>query len=169
MIQLLEPMEPASAVEAPPKVRVHASRDQALQFVKFLDDRGLLTLAPAEKVRRSHLCGAFGLVKDLHKDRLILDARPANMLEDTLHTWTRTMGAVQALLQHEIQPNFNMYFSGTDLRDYYYCFRVTSRRAWRNAMRLPLTPSQVASFQCFFRRHVARTGAFSMLEDFSDG
>ncbi|CAL1137610.1 unnamed protein product [Cladocopium goreaui] len=80
-------MEPASAVEAPPKVRVHASRDQALQFVKFLDDRGLLTLAPAEKVRRSHLCGAFGLVKDLHKDRLILDARPANMLEDTLHTW----------------------------------------------------------------------------------
>ena len=142
-------MEPASAVEAPPKVRVHASRDQALQFVKFLDDRGLLTLAPAEKVRRSHLCGAFGLVKDLHKDRLILDARPANMLEDTLHTWTRTMGTVQALLQHEIQPNFNMYFSGTDLRDYYYCFRVTSRRAWRNAMRLPLTPSQVASFQCF--------------------
>eukprot|EP00435_Cladocopium_sp_Y103_P042123 s672_g11.t1 len=140
---------PASAVGTPPKVRVHASRDQAFQFVKFLDERGLLTLAPAEKVRRSHLCGAFGLVKDLHKDRLILDARPANMLEDTLHTWTRTMGAIQALIQHEMQPNFNMYFSGTDLRDYYYCFRVTSRRAWRNAMRLPLSPSQVASFRCF--------------------
>ena len=79
------------------------------------------------------------------------------------------MGAVQALLQHEIQPNFNMYFSGTDLRDYYYCFRVTSRRAWRNAMEIAFDSFPSSLFSVFFRRHVARTGAFSMLEDFSDG
>lgn len=142
-------MEPHQHAHVPPRVRVHASRDQALRFLQFLDERHRLELVPAEKVREAHLCGAFALTKDLEKDRLIVDARPANMLEETLGAWTRTMGSVQALLQHEIPPAKNMYFSGTDLRDYYYCFRVSSRRSWRNAMRLPLTPKEAAGFRCF--------------------
>ena len=140
---------PSAASHNPPPVRVHASRDQAHEFLKFLDSRHRLELAPAEKVRRSHLCGAFSLTKDLEKDRLILDARPANQLEETLRDWTRTMGSIQALLQHEISPHCSMYFSGTDLKDFYYCFRVTSKRAYRNAMRLPMTPAQVSGFSCF--------------------
>lgn len=140
---------PHEADMMPPRVRVHASRDQALRFLQFLDERRRLELVPAEKVRETHLCGAFALTKDLEKDRLILDARPANMLERTLNAWTRTMGSVQALLQLEIPPAMSLYFSGTDLRDYYYCFRVSSRRAWRNAMRLPLSPAEVAGLNCF--------------------
>ena len=142
-------IEPHESYHVPPRVRVHASRDQALRFLQFLDDRHRLELVPAEKVREAHLCGAFALTKDLEKDRLIVDARPANMLETTLGAWTRTMGSIQSLLQHEIPPSMSMYFSGTDLRDYYYCFRVSSRRAWRNALRLPLSPVDVAGLRCF--------------------
>eukprot|EP00438_Fugacium_kawagutii_P032532 Skav202150 [mRNA] locus=scaffold970:142130:165817:- [translate_table: standard] len=148
-----DPISTAMAPEAttfpPPKVRVHATREQALAFVKFLDDRDRLELIPGEKARRTHLCGAFSLAKDLEKDRLIVDARPANQLEHTLQSWTRTMGSVSALIQHELLPAETMYCSGTDLRDYYYCFKVSSRRSKRNALRCPLTHSEASQLQCF--------------------
>ena len=79
----------------PPKVRVHASWDQSLRFIQFLDEHHRLELVPAEKVRESRLCGPFGLVKDAAADRLIVDARAANQLEPTLNSWTRTMGSIQ--------------------------------------------------------------------------
>eukprot|EP00438_Fugacium_kawagutii_P028399 Skav205712 [mRNA] locus=scaffold608:43274:44422:- [translate_table: standard] len=140
---------PGDSMKTPPKVRLHANPDQAWSFLQLLDRRHRLTLAPAEKVRESHLAGAFGLVKDLEKDRLIIDARPANELEATLNTWTRTMGSVQAFLQHEIFPGYCMYFSGTDLKDFYYAFRITSRRAHRNALKYALTQAQAKRFQCY--------------------
>ena len=39
--------------------------------------------------------------------------------------------------------------SGTDLCDYYYCYRVSKHRAHRNALAFPLAPQQAASLQCF--------------------
>eukprot|EP00438_Fugacium_kawagutii_P035056 Skav236663 [mRNA] locus=scaffold338:109507:114366:- [translate_table: standard] len=141
--------DPTQTKLVPPKVRVHASRDQALQFLHFLDEHHRLELVPAKKIRTSHVCGAFTLTKDLQKDRLILDARPPNQLEHTYSSWTRTLGAVQSLMQLELEPHKNLYFSGTDLRDYYYNFRISSRRARRNALKFPITAKQASAFRCF--------------------
>ena len=49
----------------------------------------------------------------------------------------------------ELSDDCNMYFSGTDLRDFYYCFRVTAARGYRNAINFPMTPMQASTFQCF--------------------
>ena len=144
--QAIDPHE--SKVE-PPRVRVHASKEQALQLFKFLDDHHRLRLVPAKRVRRNYLCGAFSLVKDGKKDRLILDARPPNLLERTLRTWCRTLGAINAVLQIELDPHCNLAASGSDLKDYYYTFRVSRARAVRNTFNFELTPDQVQDFHCF--------------------
>lgn len=139
----------ASEAEEPPKVRVHGSFDEAMALFKFLDHHQRLRLAPATQVRKSHLCGAFALVKDSLKDRLIVDARPPNSLEQTLRTYTQTLGAVSALLQIELEPANRLMLHGTDLRDYYYCFQVTKQRAYRSAFRFPLSFAQASEFNCF--------------------
>ena len=75
-------VKPEDSTTTPPKVRVRARREQAMELFRFLDSHKRLKLAPREKVRTSHLCGAFSLIKDETKDRLILDARLPNELEE---------------------------------------------------------------------------------------
>eukprot|EP00435_Cladocopium_sp_Y103_P016065 s3412_g4.t1 len=142
-------VDPAASSEQPPRVQLHASRRQAFELLHFLDQRQRLTLAPESKIRSSHLCGVFSLIKDQKKDRMILDARPPNMLEEALNAWTTTLGAVTSLIQIELKPGHQLWLSGTDLCDYYYCYRVSKQRAYRNALAFSLTPQQAASFQCF--------------------
>ena len=91
----------------------------------------------------------FALIKDQVKDRVILDARPPNQLEEALVVWKSTLGAVSALVQIELKPDCLLLMSGTDLCDYYCCYKVSKFRARRNALAFPLTPQQAASLQCF--------------------
>ncbi len=135
--------------DRPPRVQVRTSHQEALKLMEFLDSHQRLTLAPPGKIRTSHLCGAFALTKDAEKDRLIVDARPPNSLEETLTSWCSTLGSIQALAQQELSPELNMYFSGTDLRDYYYCFRVSKRRSLRNAFAFPLNQKSARQLRCF--------------------
>lgn len=141
--------DPAKSAIVTPRVRLHASRRQAFEFLHFLDQRHRLLLAPESKIRTTHLCGGFALVKDHHKDRLILDARPPNTLEEALVEWTQTLGSVTALVQIELLPGHTLKLSGTDLCDYYYCYKVNRLRSYRNAFSFPLTPQQASAFQCF--------------------
>ena len=133
----------------PPKVHLRATHSKALELLHFLDHHHRLRIVPEHKIRKDYCCGAFALVKDAAKDRLILDARPPNTLEATLTDWCSTLASVQALAQQELLPGFNMFFNGTDLRDYYYCFRVTSKRSYRNVFNFPLTIQQARTFHCF--------------------
>ena len=135
--------------DRPPRVRVHGSKSRAMGLLRLLDERNRLRLAPEKKVRKSHLCGCFALIKDSEKDRMILDARPPNELEVTLQSWCKTLASLQSLSQLELLPGCSMFFSGTDLRDYYYSFRVSQRRSHRNAFNLPLTADQARQFRCF--------------------
>eukprot|EP00438_Fugacium_kawagutii_P016872 Skav223762 [mRNA] locus=scaffold521:2192:6754:+ [translate_table: standard] len=146
---MLHARNPELALVTPPRVQLHASRKQAFELLHFLDRCQRLTLAPAGKVREGFCCGAFCLVKDQHKDRLILDARPPNSLEDPLAEWVKTLGSISALVQLELAPGHNLYMSGTDLVDYYYCYKVSQQRSFRNALAFPLTAHQAAAFSCF--------------------
>ena len=146
--------KPDLATDRPPRVRVHASKEQALGLLHCLDRGGRLRLAPKEKIRSSHLCGCFALVKDSEKDRMILDARPPNELETPLQSWCKTLGSLQSLSQLELEADCDMYFSGTDLRDYYYSFKISKLRSLRNCFNLPLTVDQARKFGCF-EEHLA--------------
>eukprot|EP00435_Cladocopium_sp_Y103_P033667 s2641_g8.t1 len=141
--------DPSLSSIVPPRVQLHASRSQAFELLHFLDQRHRLVLAPEKKVRPSHLCGVFSLIKDQSKDRMILDARPPNLLEEALNEWTATLGSVAALVQIELRPGHQLLMSGTDLCDYYYCYKVSRERAYRNALNFPLSPQQASALQCF--------------------
>lgn len=81
--------DPAKSAIVPPRVRLHASRRQAFEFLHFLDQR--LCFSHASQKCEPHTCVGFALVKGQHKDHLILDARPPNALEDALVEWTQTL------------------------------------------------------------------------------
>ena len=133
----------------PPRVQIRASRQQSKELLRFLDRHHRLALAPAEKINKKLCCGAFALIKDSKKDRLIVDARPANLVEPTLTSWCKTLGAVSAVLQIELRPNCQLYLSGTDLRDYYYCFSVTDKRCMRNSLQMPISESFARELNCY--------------------
>ena len=133
----------------PPRVQIKASRRQTKSLLRFLDDHHRLCLAPAEKVKARYACGAFALIKDSQKDRLIVDARPFNDIEHTMTEWTSTLGSVTALVQLELEADCNLYFSGTDLRDFYYCFAVSDERSLRNTLKIKLRPHEVQDLGCF--------------------
>ena len=148
-----DPISRAKTIDAdydqPPRVRMNATRVNVLGLLEALDSTGRLRLSTLEEIRPSHLCGAFSLVKDLHKDRLIVDARAPNMLEETLDTWCKTLASPLTLAQVELGVGENMYFSGTDLRDYYHAFKVTDARAKRNTFSCPFRPDQVAHLRAY--------------------
>ena len=133
----------------PPRVQIRASRQQSKELLRFLDRHHRLALAPAEKINTKLCCGAFSLIKDSKKDRLIVDARPPNLVEPTLTSWCKTLGAVSAVLQIELRPNHQLYMSGTDLRDYYYCFSVSDKRCMRNSLQMPISESFAKELQCY--------------------
>ena len=148
--------DPASLADAdaleqlePPRVQSRASVQQTKELLRFLDRHHRLALAPVEKVNQKLCCGAFALLKDSSKDRLIVDARPANLVEPTLTSWCKTLGAVSALLQIELHPSRQLYMSGTDLRDFYYCFRVNEKRWLRNSLRFPIPLSFARDLNCY--------------------
>ena len=76
-----------------------------------------------------HRAGLFCLMKNLKVDRLIMDSRPANSLEDHLTAWTQTMGCPPPLLDLVLGPAEVLVASGEDLKYYYYYYQVSDARA----------------------------------------
>ena len=162
-------MSPDEIPENPPRVRVHVARGRTRALMEFLDRHHRLVLAPEEKIRDGYVCGAFALTKDISKDRLIIDARGPNMLEHTYSSWVKTLGSVSAFLQIELRPECNLYLSGTDLRDYYYCFRVANKRSFRNAMKCPMRPSELKHLNCFREWHLKHRVVYPCLATLAMG
>ncbi|CAE8683129.1 unnamed protein product, partial [Polarella glacialis] len=115
-----------------PKVKVRASRARQLQLFEKLDSTGRLAIFAYEN--RDDVSGLFALVKDLLKDRMILDAR---------------LASAASLLQIYLEPGRDLYFSGDDLKDYYYYFCVSLQRALRNRLSGSWRPSELQHLRCF--------------------
>ena len=86
-----------------------------------------------------YLSGLFAVPKDLQKDRLILDARPANCMEPTLCNYVKTMAGANVLSQLELADDEVLLLSGRDIRDYFYQFKVTEQRSRRNVLAAKLS------------------------------
>ena len=126
----------------PPKVKVFADVANRVEIYKKLADSGRLLPVPAH-LRRGPFCsGLFAVTKDLQRDRMVLDGRPANMLEEPLTNWCRTMASPVALAMIWLQPGHVLLASGEDLRDFFYQFVVPFERTARNVLSEPLTVEQ---------------------------
>ena len=140
---------PHEALADPPRVQVRGKRGEVLQLLKKLDATGRLALFTRDQVRWHYRAGLFSLMKNLEVDRLILDSRPANILESPLTAWTQTMGCPLPLLDLVLDPSEVLVASGEDLKDYYYYYQVSSSRACRNAIAYELSYAEAQQFEAF--------------------
>lgn len=133
-------------LEELPHVQVRGQRAEILKLLRKLDQSGRLKLFRPSEVRMRVRSGLFAL-KSLTVDRLIMDSRPPNCLEEPLAEFTQCMASPTPMLDMVLQPGFVLRSSGEDLKDFYYFFSVTAERAARNCFAIEVTAEEVKSFK----------------------
>ena len=131
---LTERIRPALYTGLVPRVRVHCSMEKKIKLFELLDASGRLGVHLASEVTPGFGSGLFSVVKDLQRDRLILDSRGANTLEVPILRWVRGLAAGECLTRLTLKPSEKLVCSGNDLRDFYYLFRSTEERSRRNVL-----------------------------------
>ena len=115
-----------SVDEPPPVVKFRACNKRArMDFLAALDSGSRLALFSGDAYDPRTACGLFAIPKNLHSDRLIVDARPSNLCVRSDTRWVATMAAASNLLDVELSPSECLVMSGEDVKDYYYI--TTSR------------------------------------------
>ena len=115
-------------ISAVPKVKVNGQRSEQLALFKKLADSGRLKPVPSNALREPFRSGLFSVIKNESKDRLILDARPPNLLEKAQTKWRGSMASGATLVDLCLPPCCNLISSGLDLTDYFYQFEISEQR-----------------------------------------
>lgn len=140
-----------------PFVQVHCPKGKKIKLFELLDSSQRLALFTRDQIRPRFASGLFSVVKSMEKDRLILDARPSNLLEVPEQRWIRSMAAGEGLTQILLPAGHVIRSSGNDIRDFYYLFRVSEQRARRNALAGPVDPKKLSHLSCY-RPELAQAG-----------
>ena len=130
---------PSEVEEAPPVVQVRADRSNKMKLFKKLAESGRLQMIPHDSFHSRYRSGMFSVVKDQHRDRLILDGRPANLLDRAQTKWCRGMAAASALGHIFLAADRDLVINGEDLKDFFYQFAVNGERTCRNALACDLS------------------------------
>lgn len=140
----------------PCRVSVRCPKDAEMAFLELLDSSGRLDLVPEAKVRMGYRNGAFAIPKDEKRDRMVLDARPPNVLEAPEERWIKSLGSISQFSHFFLQEDEEAVVFAEDLREFYHAFTISSQRRRRNAFKLSVVPSLVSHLRCFkpsMRRH----------------
>lgn len=129
-----------------PAVRVRISNRDRLPFLQLLASTGRLAMRPLSMVRQGLECGAFAIPKDSERDRMVLDARPANTREVSERCWIRSLASVSQLLHWFVDPSEKVKLYAEDLREFYHAFVVSEQRLLRNAFRLQFSFEEAREF-----------------------
>ena len=152
--------------EPPPRVAVRASAAEKMKLYKKLADSGRLKPLLDSEVEELYASGLFAVVKDMDRDRLIMDSRPANSRETGLTHWCGTLSNASLLGQICLQKDEVLCMSGEDVKDFFYQFVVSPRRAARNCLVGRLTDSEL---QQLFPGHVLQGGGYVGLSTMAMG
>lgn len=124
-------------------VGIRATPEDKIElFKKLAETKRLVPLSDSE-VDESRCSGLFCVPKDLARDRLIMDSRPPNSAEIGLNRWTQCSASGYILAGIELEPHEKLLCSGQDVKDFYYQFVVSRRRAARNALCGRLSPPEM--------------------------
>eukprot|EP00438_Fugacium_kawagutii_P000120 Skav218734 [mRNA] locus=scaffold1346:878540:884943:+ [translate_table: standard] len=115
-----------------PRVRVRATLTEKLALLQLLNKSNRLTFRGMDEVKAGFGNGLFCVPKDLKVDRLILDGRPANLLQKDCNRFIMTMGSSGSLLGIHLRPHEKLLLSGDDLSNFFYTFKVNYDRGTRN-------------------------------------
>ncbi len=102
----------------------------------------MLQLVQHDDTRERYRSGLFSVHKDEVRDRMIMDSRPANMVDRSQTLWVRAMASAATLSQLVLSGDSVLQMSGEDLRDYFYQFRINKERTARNCLNDCLTKEE---------------------------
>ena len=131
---------PDPASERPPFVKILANKRQKLLLLRALARSG--RLVPLDRVppeRAAWGAGLFAVAKDSLRDRLVLDARPANELESFPGHWVYSLASAACVGGIVLRPNEVLILCGTDLQDCFYQFKASTQRTVRNHLACELS------------------------------
>lgn len=138
---------------APPRVRVHASFKEKLALLKILERTNRLSFRSMSSVCKGFGNGLFCVPKDLSVDRLILDARPANLLQNPPNRFIMSMGSSYSLLGLHLKDSEKLLMSGDDLSNFFYMFLVNSERETKNFLEWAI-PTEAVKHMASFPEHL---------------
>ena len=132
-----------------PLVRIHCSLQERKRLYAKLDSSSRLGMVGSSEVVSGYQAGLFAVAKDLCKDRLIFDSRPFNNLEVVPGRWVRGMASIAPLLDLQLSIDDVCLINSTDLRDFYYGFKISHERMIRNSLVGPVAVSECRHFRCY--------------------
>lgn len=162
-------LSPHEVREAPPKLKVHCSSKQRAALFKLLDDSGRLGVHLPNEVTPDFGSGLFSVVKDQHRDRLIMDSRGANLLETPAQRWIQTLACREALCKLLMEPEDTLKASGNDVRDFYHLFRSSSSRSRRNVLASAIHAKSIANLGAVKEKHLKQGMVFCSLATLAMG
>ena len=146
-----EPLQHARSLapeESVPRIKVNASKKNVVRLLELLDATGRLKLVRASSVRPRLRCGAFSLAKDAARDRLILDARAPNLVEETENRWIRSLGSLEQMQFLYLPSDLDLEAYTEDLKEFYHSFIISEERCLRNAFAVDLSYDEVCHLAC---------------------
>lgn len=152
-----------------PHVRVHCSHKERVRLFEMLDATGRLSVHDRASVSPPFGSGLFSVIKDLSRNRLILDSRAANVLEKPILRWVKSLGSGESLVRLVLDPYSKILTSGNDLKDFYYYFRSTSERSRRNFLMGSMHPKQISHLKCVREEHLRQKEVFCSLNTLAMG
>ena len=117
-----------------PRVKINATQGEKISLFKKLSACGRLSPVESSKVRGHFVSGLFSVGKNALVDRLILDARPPNLLEAAKTFWCGSMAAGSCITDLVSHPKEALVATGLDLKDYFYQFIISKQRVERNIL-----------------------------------
>lgn len=145
-------IDPAELPERPPRVRVRCPPTQRLAFWRKLDSCKRLALRPTRIIREGFQNGVFAIPKDEQRDRMVLDARPPNALEQSEQRWIKSLAGLHQLQHFFLRENECLYLFAEDLREFYHAFVISEERILRNALKMSFRPWELKAVECFSHR-----------------
>ena len=166
---LKERLDPALFHGRAPKLRVHCSRSEKIRLFELLDASNRLALFEAHQVTPQFGSGLFSVVKDMTRDRMILDSRGANCLEAPPGRWIKSLANGESLTKLHLEPHQELRMSGNDLRDFYYLFQASESRARRNVLVGSVHPREVSHLHAYKPCHSHTKELFGSLASLAMG
>lgn len=141
---LTDGLDPETVGE-PPRVQVRATQRNKLELLRKMAQCGMLQPLRAGSFPDRYRSGLFAVHKDETKDRMVLDGRPANMLDKGQSKWCSAMASASSLAGICLEDERLLIGSGEDLKDYFYQFVVNEERTARNVLACNLSAEEAAA------------------------
>ena len=142
--------EPDVEAHPVPRVRIFADDKEKGKLLEVLDSGKRLGLLPVTAVRMPFRNRLFSIPKDAKRDRMVLDARPPNALEDGKDSdWIQSLGSISQFLHWFLEEGEVARVFSEDVREFYHAFVISAQRLQRNALAMEVEPYKVKHLSCF--------------------